>query len=59
MADETKDISKKEQLSVLVRYVRNGLIHEWFIGHIHATQLDASVLTEYILQAISELHLGY
>ena len=58
MADETRDISKKEQLSVLVRYVHNGLIHERFIGYIHATELDASALTEYILWVISELHLG-
>lgn len=58
MADETKDISKKEQLSVLVRYIHIGLIHERFIGYIHATELDAYALTEYILQVISELHLG-
>lgn len=53
MADETKDISKKEQLSVLVRYIHIGLIHERFIGYIHATELDASALTEYILRVIS------
>ena len=28
IADETKDISKKEQLSIVLRYVHCGLVHE-------------------------------
>lgn len=57
IADETKDISKKEQLSIVLRYVHQGRIHERFVGYIHATQLNATALSEYILQIISEMQL--
>ena len=52
IADESKDISKKEQLSTVLRYVYRGRIHERFVGYTHAT-----ALSEYILQVISEMQL--
>ena len=58
IADETKDISKKEQLSIIVRYVYSGLVHERFIKYVHATELDAASLTENILQIISQMQLS-
>ena len=57
IADESKDISKKEQLSIILRYVYHGIIHERFVGYTHATELNATALSEYILQAISEMQL--
>ena len=57
IADESKDISKKEQLSTVLRYVYRGRIHERFVGYTHATQLNATALSEYILQVISEMQL--
>ena len=36
IVDETKDVSKKEQLAVILR---QGVIHERFIEYVYATQL--------------------
>ena len=43
-ADESKDISKKEQLSIILQYVHHGIIHERFVGYTHATELNATEL---------------
>ena len=58
ITDETKDISKCEQLSICLRYVYEGVIHERFFGFVHAEELNASALAEYILKVLSELHLS-
>lgn len=47
-ADESKDISKKEQLSIILQYVHHGIIHERFVGYTHATELNATALSKYI-----------
>lgn len=44
MADETKDISKVEQLSIVVRYYYHGELKEKFLGFTPLTELDASSL---------------
>ncbi len=31
IADETKDLQKKEQVSLIIRYYYNGTIHESFL----------------------------
>lgn len=41
MVDETKDITKQEQLSVVVRYYLNGTVFERFLGYTSAENLDA------------------
>src|SRR3989338_6380100 len=46
--DETKDISKTEQISLLIRYVYEGKIHEEFVGYRPATGLDAESLNQTI-----------
>ena len=46
IADETKDISKSEQLSIILRYVFQGAVHERFVGYTHARELNASALTQ-------------
>ena len=58
IADETKDISKREQLSIVLTYVHNGIVHERFLGIAHAHELDASALSEYILKTLSDLHIN-
>lgn len=58
IVDELKDISKKEQLAVILRYVYQGVIRERFIAYVHATQLDAASLTSYVLRVLSELQLS-
>ncbi|KAL1425446.1 hypothetical protein MTO96_003524 [Rhipicephalus appendiculatus] len=44
IVDETKDLSKTEQLSVVVRYYVNGAVFERFLGFRNAEQLDAKSL---------------
>ena len=41
IADESKDISKKDKLSIILRYVYRGFIHERFVGNTHSTELNA------------------
>lgn len=48
IADESKDISKTEQLSIVIRYCLNGQVHERFLGFHPAEKLDASSLVSYI-----------
>lgn len=55
IADETKDVSKHEQLSIVLRYVYEGAIYERFIGYVHAKELNAAALAEYILGVLEGL----
>lgn len=41
LADETKDLGKKEQLSLALRYYFNGAVHKSFVDFQQVTQLDA------------------
>ena len=54
MADETKDVSKTEQLSVIVRFYLNGKVHERFLGFRPANLLDATSLLTYIKETLSK-----
>ena len=55
--DETKDISKTEQISLLIRYVYEGKIHEEFVGYRPATGLDAESLNQTISKWLRDLGL--
>lgn len=55
MADETKDLSKKEQLAIVVRYLFEGNIHEEFVGLVVAEELNAEALCTYIREVLAEL----
>lgn len=59
MADETKDASKQEQMSFVVRYVdmSKGEIHEHFLGYIEAKSLDAASLASYIKDLLNRFDL--
>ena len=56
LADETKDLSKNEQMSVVVRYVdvQSCTVVERFLSFIHAKSLKAASLSSYILSVIEE-----
>ena len=56
LADETKDCSKKEQLSIVLRYVdlESATIHERFLTYIEAKRMDAEALATYILDTIRQ-----
>ena len=59
LADETKDVSKCEQLAIVLRYVdpEKASIHEHFLTYVEATSLDAESLTSYLLETLHYLKL--
>ena len=56
LADETKDISKCEQLAIVIRYVHAEIkkVHENFF---EAASLDAESLSTYLLDTLYKLKL--
>uniref|UniRef100_A0A3B3T0S8 DUF4371 domain-containing protein n=1 Tax=Paramormyrops kingsleyae TaxID=1676925 RepID=A0A3B3T0S8_9TELE len=59
MADETKDISKREQISFTLRYYYNGAIKESFLHFESAERLDAAGLTGKIVHLLEHYGLDY
>lgn len=58
LVDETKDLSKKEQISISLRFVDNkAVIHEHFLSFVHATEVNAECLTKYIKDALQSFNL--
>ena len=61
MADETKDASKIEQISVILRFVNtesnSWSVEERFLGFIPATCCDAASLTKYLVDTINKREL--
>ena len=55
IADETKDISKSEQLSIVLRYIHNCKTYERFISYTKCEELNAEALFSYIMSALKEL----
>jgi hypothetical protein len=55
LADESKDLSKKEQVSVVIRYLYNGSVYEEFIGLAEAHRLNAEGLTHTIVSLVNKL----
>ncbi|XP_015374797.1 PREDICTED: uncharacterized protein LOC107169544 [Diuraphis noxia] len=53
IVDEKKDISKIEQISVVIRYFLNGVIYERFMGYRAAESLCAKSLHVYIKEIIA------
>ena len=52
IVDESRDSSKQEQMSFVLRFVSDGSVHEHFLTFIHAEKLDAASLSSYIKQLI-------
>ena len=59
MVDETKDISKKEQMSFVIRYYYNGSICESFLTFEAAERQDATALLQKIVQILQKYGLDY
>ena len=59
LVDETKDISKKEQITFVLRCIdcKEAAIHEYFLTFVEATSLDAKSLTQYIVDTIKKRQL--
>ena len=55
MVDETKDVSKQEQISIVLRYLHHGDIHEEFLDFVPADGLDAQSLLLTVKQALAKL----
>ncbi|XP_022845459.1 zinc finger MYM-type protein 1-like [Olea europaea var. sylvestris] len=58
LVDESRDISMKEQMSVIIRYVKNGCVLEHFIGVIHVLSITAASLKVAIDQLFSTHNLS-
>ena len=56
LADETKDSSKEEQLSIVIRYVDVDTAeqNERFLSYVKASSLNAEALSSYILTALHD-----
>ncbi|XP_022529426.2 zinc finger MYM-type protein 1 isoform X1 [Astyanax mexicanus] len=59
MVDETKDVKKKEQISLVVRYYFSGAVHESFLHFESADRLDAAGLTDKIIHILQSHGLEY
>lgn len=58
LADECKDVSKREQLSIAFRYVYKSKTFERFAGYSLASELNARALTNYITSKMTKLELN-
>ena len=56
LADETKDCSRKEQLSIILRYlhIESAIQYEHFISFVEATSLNAESLSSYIIKTLED-----
>ena len=52
MADETKDVSKSEQLSMVLRYLYNGSTYERFISFTKFDELNSESIFSYIMAGL-------
>ncbi|XP_066925711.1 nuclear pore complex protein DDB_G0274915-like isoform X2 [Clytia hemisphaerica] len=60
LADEAMDASKKEQLSIVLRYIHDNKIYEDFSGFVHLKDgLTGKHLADAILEFIEKLGLDY
>ena len=57
LADESKDMSEREQLSIAFRYIYKFRTVEHFVGFTLASELNARALADYIFQKVSDLKL--
>ena len=59
LVDESKDVGKKEQMSIMLRYVKDGNVYERFIGFVHISNLDAGSLVEYISTTLGACSISF
>ena len=58
LVDESSDISKKEQMAVVLRYVTCGIVKERFIGLVHVKDTSALSIKSAIDSLFSEYGLS-
>ena len=59
LVDESRDVSWKEQMAVVLRYVdRRGIVKERFIGFVHVTETTSSYLKSAIDALFADLKLS-
>ena len=56
LADESKDVSKKEQVVIAVRYCHQNAIHEEFVGIAEAHGLNADGLSDTIIEHLQRIN---
>ena len=54
MADESTDVSSKEEISICGRWVEEGKAMEHFLGIVRACEVDAQSLTQYLLDFLQD-----
>lgn len=59
LVDETKDMSKKEEMSFVIRYYYNGSVRESFLAFEAAQCLDAAALSQKIVHILQNRGLDY
>ena len=60
IVDEARDQSKKEQMSIVLRFVdKNGYVQERFFGLVHVKDTTASTLKEAIFSILSRHNLDF
>ena len=57
MVDETRDISKKEQVSIAVRYVKASAMYESFLTYVTAHDITEERLSTLITNTLSQHNL--
>lgn len=57
MVDESKDICKSEQISIVVRYLKGEEVREEFLHFTHADGLDADLLLRSIEQTLGQCNI--
>jgi len=52
LVDESKDISKKEQISIVLRFFDGSKVHECFVEFKPSHGLDAKSLSDLLIEAL-------
>ena len=59
IVDETKDVSKMEQISIVLRYYHGDSVKESFLKFLSTDKLDAGNLTNAILSCLEKFGVDY
>ena len=54
LADESTDVSSREELSICGRWVKSGKAMKHFLGIVRAHEVDAQSLTQYLLHFLQD-----
>ena len=52
LADESTDVSSKEELAICGRWLEDSKVVERFLGIVHVSEVNAEVLTKYCLHSL-------